>query len=463
MRGIQKVAGLILLFVVFIAIIPMGACYAEEFTMQLPPNPKFTYHITSTNQVMKPGPLELRFARKDSSPFCGRIVQVGVYTSTASSNVGFFDPPGTADPQSEIYTSSISGGAALCNFNFNDDVVVLTIESKMEWYINPVLKTWTDPGGAKSRRKPIVLTLFKFPFKVFLKGNNGGYEWRPVASTNPLVTIDEYGRGYIPIELVCDPIPNTPPVAHSITLSTSTLPASGGPVDITIIAYDDNAVKDVTSAANMVTTTSNSGFGHGSLMGMTPEGLSISEWKCSHYIQANLSPSPRTVTLSFTLTDTEGGVTTINGANAKLVQQAGTPDTTPPKILFATVTPQSLPAAGGVVTVSVQAGDNDRVDSAVISLTRPDGQTTPMTMSLASGTAAYGDWKYSWTVGANTSTAPQTYGIKVTVTDASKNTASSQPSTFTVAGAPSPTILQKAVSPTGISPVKPLGPIPRQP
>jgi hypothetical protein len=462
MRGIERAAGQLLLCVVLMAVILTGPGYADDFTMQLPANPKFTYRITSANQVVRPGPVELRFARKDSSPFCGRVVQVGVYTSTASYNVGFFDPPGDKDPDSTIYTSPISGGAALCNFNYNDNVVKLTMEPEMEFYLNTIIKSWSEPGSAPKRRKQVVLTPGKFPFKVFLKGNNGGYEWKQVASTNPLVTFDQYGRGYIPVEIVCDPIPNTPPVAHSITLSTGTVPAGGGPVDVTIIAYDDNAVKEITSAADMVYTTSKAGFIRSSVLGMTPEGLQISEWKCSHYIQANLSPSPRTNTLSFTLTDGEGGVTTISGANAKPVQQAGTPDATPPKILLTTVTPQSLPASGGVASVSVTAGDNDKVGSAVISLTRPDGQTTPMTMHLASGNAAYGEWRYSWTVGANTRATPQTYGIKVTVMDASRNTAGSQSYTLTVAGAAPQTIQQKPTGPTGISPLTPPRPLPIQ-
>lgn len=462
MRRTGRLTGQILLFAILTTVILEGQCRAEEFTMQLPPIPKFTYRITADNQIIKPAPVELRFARKDSSPFCGRIVQVGVYTSTAQYNVGFFDPPGDRDPQSTIYTSLISGGAALCNFNYTDNLVKLTIEPDMEYYLNPILKSWSEPGSAPKRRKQVVLNPAKFPFKVFLKGNNGGYGWKQVASTNPLVTFDQYNRGYIPIEIVCDPVPNKPPVAHSITLSSNTVPAAGGSVGITIVAYDDNAVKDVTSTANMVTTTSSGGLHDSTILGMTTDGQSISEWKGSHIIQANLSPSPRTVTLSFTLTDGEGGVTTITGANAKLVQQPGTPDTTPPKILLTTVTPQSLPASGGVATVRVTAGDNDRIASAVIWLTRPDGQTTPMTMYQASGNPTYGEWRYSWTVGPNTGTSQQTYGIKATVTDASKNTASSQSSTLTVAGSPPQAIQPIPTAPKGIFPITPPKPLPIQ-
>ncbi|HNY64110.1 MAG TPA: hypothetical protein PKM41_01650 [Deltaproteobacteria bacterium] len=447
MRGIHRVAGQILLCAVFVAVALPVPGLADELTMQLPPVPKFTYRITADNRIIRPGPLEFRFARKDSSPFCGKIVEVGMYTSTASSNVGFYDPPGSADPQSTIFTSLISGGAALCNFNYNDNVVKVAMEPRMEYYLNDTLTAWSKPGIAPMRRKQLVLTPGMLPFKVFLKGNNGGYGWRQVISTNPLVTIDQYGRGYIPVEIVCDPIPNTPPVAHLVTLSTGSVPAGGGPVDITIIAYDDNKVNNITATADTGYTTSKAGFIRTSVLGMTPGGLQISEWKCTHYIQANLSPSPRTHTLSFTLTDGEGGVTTVTGANAKFVQQAGTPDTTPPTVQLTTVAPLSLPAAGGVVTVSVRAADNDKVSSAVISLARPDGQTTPVTMYRASGTAANGEWRYSWTVGPNTRTSPQTYGIRVTLTDASGNTAGSQPYTLTVAGSTPPAV--QSVRPTG--------------
>jgi hypothetical protein len=155
----------------------------------------------------------------------------------------------------------------------------------------------------------------------------------------------------------------------------------------------------------------------------------------------------------------EGAETGVGIENAQKVQQAGVTDTTPPKILAFTVTPQAFPAGGGGVTISVKASDNIGVGAVELTLIHPNGQPAPMQMPLAGGTHADGEWRTGWNMWANQGTSQLVYQVKATVMDGARNTVSSQVLPITVAGKPPIAIQQQ---PSGVSgPAGPTG-IPRQ-
>jgi hypothetical protein len=446
------------------AFILTGLCFADSMTMQFfPPDAKFTYRLTSDNKIILPGPIQVRFSRNDPGTFCGKVIEVGVYTSgvaVVTNNAA----PGTSDPYKELFTSPISGGAALCSFNYNDNLVTLKTSGGMDRSISDQLRELSNPladNYFKSRRAKRSLAMGFTPdynFKVFIKGTGGNYEWRnPTISSS---TVKDKGGIYgIPYEVIVDPIPNTPPRIDKITLPPSPLQANGGPITISMIAADDLGVKHVavTASAGGSILSNFALFSSGPPIGKAPDGRLISLWEGTYYVDHNLSTSRRYLTFMFKVSDEEDTISNPAG-EVRQLEQLGTPDTQAPKIDNVTITPQAFPSTGGTVSVSVRASDNIGVVSVRLDLTLPDGQLRPMEMSLANGSSLNGEWKSSWNMWANTSNKQAVYGIKVTTMDASRNTVSSQSFPITVDGAPIKTIQQQPSGPERIIPKAPTGP-----
>jgi hypothetical protein len=469
MNGVRRFVETLTLSFGLIAFILTGLCFADSMTMQFSPDMKFTYRLTADNKIILPGSIQVRFSRSDPGTFCSKVVEVGVYTSgvaVVTNNAA----PGTSDPYRELYTSPISGGAALCNFNYNDNLVTLKTSEGTNRSISDWLKEFANPladNYYKSRRVKQSLAMGftpDFNFKVFIKGTGGNYEWRNPAVSSSTVK-DKGGLYGIPYEVIVDPIPNTPPRIDKITLPPSPLPASGGPITISMIAADDLGVKHVAVTASAGgSILRNFALFSGPTIGKAPDGRLISLWEGTYYVDPNPSPYRRSLTFNFKVSDEEGAISNPAG-EIRQMEQAGTPDTQAPKISSVTITPQTFPSTGGTVTVSARASDNIGIVSVRLDLTLPDGQLRPMEMTVAAGSSCIngictnGEWKSSWNMWANTGNKQAVYGIKVTAMDASKNTVSSQSFSITVAGAPLRKIQTQPSGQTGpINPNAPMGP-----
>jgi hypothetical protein len=471
MNNARRAAEVLILSFGLIAVILNGPCLADSMSMQFnPPNAKFTYRLTADNKIILPGPVQVRFSRSDSDILCNKVVEVGAYTS-GMSLVTNNAAPGTSDPYKVLFTSPISGGAALCNFNFNDNLITLKTSYSTDRGISDLFTEWKNPLSEnyyKNRRTQRTILLNFTPdynFKVFIKKNGGGYEWRNPAFTSPTVK-DKGGLYGIPFEVIVDPIPNTPPRIDKLTLSPTPLPASGVPIKISMIASDDLGVKNVSATASSGTTILRnfSLTTDGTSLGKTPDGRLISLWEGTYYADPNTSTYHRYITLTFKASDEEGAISNPAG-EVRQVEQLGVPDTQAPKIDNVTITPQNFPSTGGNVTVSVRASDNAGIVSVRLDLTLPDGQIRPMNMSFATGSCyangpcINGEWKSSWNMWANSSNTQAVYGVKVTVMDASRNTVSSQSFPITVAGAPRTSIKTPTSGPTGLpAPTRPVLP-----
>lgn len=437
---------------------------AETFSMQLPPAPAFHYRVTSTNQLVKPGPITLRFSRTEDGSFCSKVNQVGVNIGSPKNF------PGGLPPGMFIYTSAISNGAALCNFGYDDTMVPLafppwTDESvtryAKSWCIDDLLPPWPDPGDTgnwsltqKIRRETKTNSVFGAPFRPFLRKNNGQYEWKVVTSPSSDVKCDTQAPFlcWVKADLTCDPVagPNRPPVFEKVSLSpwstawSEIVPAEGGTLTVHVIAYDDVGVYDVRGGLT-IGTGSPIPFSLRRLGGLdrTAGGDNRSSWQGTITIPPNSTYFARTNTFTLELYDLEGGTlqeggkslkTVVPASSTKPIQQAALPDAFPPKILSFSATPLTLPATGGAVTVSLRAWDNIGVRSVQLTLVYPNGQSAPLQMSLVSGTATDGEWRTGWNMWANTETTQKAYTVKATVKDAN-NTVSSQLLQLTVAAA----------------------------
>jgi hypothetical protein len=109
-------------------------------------------------------------------------------------------------------------------------------------------------------------------------------------------------------------------------------------------------------------------------------------------------------------------------------------ETAPPQISSMTLTPNPLPANGGEVTLSVRAADNIGIARVLLTQIRPTGEQNSGTVPQVAGTPTNGEWRTQWRIAANSTTTPQTYTIKVKVSDAAGNTVEAEPIQLTVAG-----------------------------
>ncbi len=419
--------------------------WAEDFAMQLPPSPVFTYRVTAGNQLIKPAPIPLRFSRNDGGMFCSKVVQVGVNTGSKANFPGG-EAPGSSDAGARIFTSAISGGGgALCSFNFNDNLVALPVPDHMDNYVTDTLKgsclaspPFVDPGAHTSlspantpwRRKAGVAVRNNVTFKVFLKKNGGEHEWRAPLPCDPKTP--QFCK--IPVEAICEAVPNRAPLAESFALAPEAMAAGGGPVKITLIGADDVGVGAVFASVYSGTVKLASlPLVRSAGLGRNAAGENRSQWESSYNVPANPASSARSLAFTLELRDGEGAVTNLAGAAAKTLQQAGAQDTVAPQILGMTLTPQEMTSAAGEVSAVVRAADNVGVASVLLTLTKPDGQKSSLYMAQSSGTAASGEWRSNWTLWANTGSQPQVYGVLFTVKDAAGNAVSSPPGSITVA------------------------------
>jgi hypothetical protein len=470
MHRITRFLNLLISSLGFITIILTGTCLADSISMQLSPaNPKLTYRLTADNKIILPDPIQIRLSRVDQDPFCTRIKEVGVYASTALELNNM--PPGYSDLRGKIFTSPISGGAALCNFNFNDNLINFQMEKgiteRFEEWKNPMVENYYQ----KRRTQQILgFGMTSHPtidFKVYAKKNDGAYQWiNPSFSSNTVTPYfwNEFGVTvyHIPFEAIIDPIPNTPPQIQKLTIFPATLPVDGGSIKISLIAADDLGVK----SAKVTNSFGNYTFSlvkDETPLGKTADGRVISLWEgtCQHNFP-NRSIYKRNITFTLKVSDEEGLLSNPAG-EIRQVEQAGMVDSEAPKIENVAINPTTFPSTGGNITVKVNASDNlGGITLVRLDLILPDGQIRPMNMPFVSGDCYQngpcmkGEWRLSWNMWVNTTSTKAVYGVKVTAVDVSKNTISSQVFPVEVAGVPRPSI--QSIPSGQTAPTSPQGP-----
>ena len=108
-------------------------------------------------------------------------------------------------------------------------------------------------------------------------------------------------------------------------------------------------------------------------------------------------------------------------------------DTHPPTIGGFTVTPNTLGASGGSVTLTVKAADNVVVNRIMMTTLHPDGHSGSALVPMTGGTAANGTWSISFALGGNATSAPVSYAFTINASDLDGNTAKAGPATVVVA------------------------------
>ena len=109
-----------------------------------------------------------------------------------------------------------------------------------------------------------------------------------------------------------------------------------------------------------------------------------------------------------------------------------------PDLFSFTVTPTTMTYEGGQITVSVKVVDYDGVKTVIAILIKPNGQQSPVHMTLVSGDLKDGEWRTSWIMPMNTGSDPLVSGVTVKASNSNKgpNSVESKPVTVTVAGKP---------------------------
>jgi hypothetical protein len=93
------------------------------------------------------------------------------------------------------------------------------------------------------------------------------------------------------------------------------------------------------------------------------------------------------------------------------------PDHSPPVIRMGSMSPLSLSASGGLVTLQVTATDNVAVASVAATISKPDGSTTVINLLPGPGNI----WSGGYNVPPNGTGKAQTYRAAARATDTSGN------------------------------------------
>ncbi|MFB3817361.1 MAG: hypothetical protein ACE147_06840 [Candidatus Methylomirabilales bacterium] len=401
----------------------------QSFSMQAPPPPAFTYRVAPNNQLIKPGPATLRFARSDPGASCEKVVEVGVNAGSQRAYPGGA-APGRGDANAALYTSPVGGGGGLCSFGYQDNAVAFAVPPHVDAGITSTLAStcmasvpFTDPGSSAPRyvpRRQTTTQRSSFAYKVFLRKANGEYEWRaprPCSDTTPHWC-------WIEVETICEAIPNRPPQPEAIEVMPDSLPPEGGQVRIRVIAFDDHGVSQARARPSIQgesTVFAPVNLRRASGLGRTPGGENRSQWEGIFTVPPNRIRSARTISFTFDLLDWDNAGTGIAGAGTKRVQQAVGRDFTPPQVLGFQVTPQQMQPYGGDVTLSVKASDNLGISTVTALFRDPNGREVSAPMPLAAGTPTNGEWKVTQALPSNTTSGFLTYAVKATLVDTDGN------------------------------------------
>lgn len=252
--------------------------------------------------------------------------------------------------------------------------------------------TWTAPAVTPPQTGPVVYTI-----RIFARDNEGN-----VTRSNPFT-----------VRLQSEA---AAPVMSNLTLSVTSLPASGGAVTFSVQVSDPDGVARVwaqitgpTRATYTVDLT------------LTSDNTYTGTWTAP----PNSSAEPVQYTVRIHAEDRAGNQSMSDPFTITL---AG--DTTAPVLSNPTVEPTSLPFTGGAVNLAVNVADDGSVARVWAEVTKPDGSKESVDLA----NRADSRYSTSWTVPAKTPPGgdPVTYSVRFVAQDMAGNTASSDPVTFQV-------------------------------
>jgi hypothetical protein len=236
-----------------------------------------------------------------------------------------------------------------------------------------------------------------------------------------------------------------PPVLSGCSLSVNPLPKTGGQTTMRVTATDNVGVAAVT--ATIISPA-------GTITNVTLTKGAGSTYSAPFTAPANATAADQGYRVIFSATDAAGNRSKALECDPLCVLHTGSAgaDTTPPALSNCSVAPLALPSGGGQVTLTVNATDNVGVASVTATLTRPGGATTPVTLTLKSGSTYQG----VFSAPANTTNAVQSYGVSFGAKDAAGNNAAPlvcAPFTVAAPGVPIPVLTDCNVVPRDLSPL----------
>ena len=189
------------------------------------------------------------------------------------------------------------------------------------------------------------------------------------------------------------------------SVTPTSLPAAGGQITIEASATDDRAISEVYA---VITSPAGSAV-------VPMGGISSSRYQAVYTVPANGTSSPVVYSVE---------VSALDDIGQQDIEDAGTVTVavgadTPPVLSVLSVTPRSLSAAGGSVSIRAKATDDNAIAKVVAAITRPNGSIAKIVLARVRTSSFY---KGAYQLPANPKFTPVSYGVAVTARDRSNQT-----------------------------------------
>ena len=229
----------------------------------------------------------------------------------------------------------------------------------------------------------------------------------PVTYATQATALDDAGQSAFSDgpQITVAPVPNQEPVVSNPSVTPVSLPPAGGEVTIRADAMDpDGSLTDVHADIT---------HPDGSITSLTMNQPSVdAPYEVVWTAPANNdTDSPKEHVVTVVAVDDEGAS---GFAEAGSVTVDGPPPFDElPDVFDSLLTPTTLPAGGGEVSVEASATDDRAMSEVYAVVTAPDGTTTQVPMEGVSSSRYQGDF----TLPANTRFSPASYSVEVTALD----------------------------------------------
>ena len=223
-------------------------------------------------------------------------------------------------------------------------------------------------------------------------------------------------------------------------LSTSVVPAGlgyeGGTVTISVEATDDIGIASVSASI----------YGpDGSIDGVELSSAGSGTYSNTYDIGPNLTDSPVSWSIEVWVTDTSGGQASTFASGVEVDAQPQFDE--PPTVWDPSITPDSLTAAGGEVTISMLATDLRGITWASAAITDPAGAASDIELLPIDS----GRFAGTYAAPANATESAQDYAVTVAAQDDIGQETRIDAGTFTVAAASTPSSGRLSISPVELS------------
>jgi len=192
------------------------------------------------------------------------------------------------------------------------------------------------------------------------------------------------------------------------------LPSPGGDFTITATVTDNRSVATVVAKVT--------GPSGGTVVPLTLTG---NNYTGTFTAPQNLSAQDANYQVTLEAADPSGNQSTADCGTITVLK----PDTEPPAIVRCDVSPRTLLAPGGPVTLTADVTDNAGVDRIEVAIVGSGEYTATVTLALKSGNTYEG----TWNAPANDTASAQNYGVTFRAFDTSENLTTSDCGTVTVA------------------------------